>query len=94
LWRQTRRATATPSARTARCLCVESAIGLTGIVAGIGLTGLGLAQPLRVSAVALVLAVGGVMAAGFFLKDLVFEWSPWRIYREKNHAQVIFRWRT
>jgi hypothetical protein len=33
------------------------------------------------------------MTCGFLLKDLVFEWSPWKIYREKDHAQVIFRWR-
>ena len=94
LWllREARRRVAATPARTAACLCVESAVGLTGIIAGTGLVGLGLARPVALGAAGLAGAVGAVMIAGFLLKDFVFEWSPWKIYREKNHAQVIFRW--
>ncbi|MDI1337853.1 MAG: hypothetical protein PSU94_16860 [Lacunisphaera sp.] len=74
-------------------MCVESALGITGVVAGIGLVGLGLTAPVSVSAASLAASVGVTMTAGFLLKDFVFEWSPWKIYREKDHAQVIFRWR-
>ncbi len=87
-----RKASATP-AREAQCMCVESALGMTGVVAGVGLVGLGLTAPVSVSATGLAAAVGATMVAGFLLKDFVFEWSPWKIYREKDHAQVIFRWR-
>lgn len=92
LWllRQARRQPATP-AREAQCMCVESALGMTGIVAGIGLAGFGLGHPLTLSPTLLAAAIGGTMLAGFLLKDFVFEWNPWRIYREKDHAQVIFR---
>jgi hypothetical protein len=95
LWllREARRQKAAAPAREARCMCVESALGLTGVVAGIGLVGFGLTRPVAVSAAGLAAGVAAAMIAGFLLKDFVFEWSPWKIYREKNHAQVIFRWR-
>ena len=95
LWllREARRRKSTAAPRAARCMCVESALGLTGIVAGIGLVGFGLARPVFMSATGLAAGVGTVMVAGFLLRDFVFEWSPWKIYREKDHAQVIFRWR-
>jgi len=95
LWllRVARQRKAAAPAREAACLCVESALGLTGVVAGIGLVGFGLARPVVVSPGAFATGVAFVMGAGFALKDLVFEWSPWKIYREKDHAQVIFRWK-
>ncbi len=94
LWlvRQAKRQSPAP-AREARCMCVESALGLTGIVAGIGLVGLGFTRSVFLSMPVLATAVFAAMSAGFLLKDFVFEWSPWKIYREKDHAQVIFRWR-
>jgi hypothetical protein len=94
LWllREARRKKSFAAAREARCICVESAIGLTGVVAGIGLVGLGLARPVFVGSTGLAAGVAVTMIAGFLLKDFVFEWVPWKIYREKDHAQVIFRW--
>ncbi len=96
LWllRAARRRTSAEPPRRARCLCVESALGLTGVVAGIGLTGFGLPGVVAFTAPGLALAVVLTTSAGFLLKDFVFEWSPWKLYREKNHAQVIFRWKS
>jgi hypothetical protein len=93
LWllREARRNKSTSPARSARCMCVESATGLTGVVAGIALTGFGLGRPVFVSPVGLAAGAGAVLVTGFLLKDFVFEWSPWKIYREKDHAQVIWR---
>lgn len=93
LWRESRRRPPPAPPREARCMCVESALGLTGVVAGIGLVGFGLDLPVGLSATGVTATTGAVLAGGFVLKDFVFEWSPWRIYREKNHAQVILRWR-
>ena len=95
LWllRQARRSTSTTPEKHVRCMCVESAIGLTGVIAGICLVGAGLTHPVHLSAGALTGGVAAAMTFGFLLKDLVFEWSPWKIYREKDHAQVIFRWK-
>ena len=95
LWllRQAKRNPAAAPAREAQCMCVESALGMTGLLAGIGLVAVGLDGVVALTPPALTAAVFGTMLAGFLLKDFVFEWSPWRIYREKDHAQVIFRWR-
>lgn len=95
LWllREARRHQAAVPARAARCMCIESALGLTGVVAGIGLVGLGLDRSVFVNAAGLAAGVGTALISGYLLKDVVFEWAPWRIYREKNHAQVIWRWR-
>jgi hypothetical protein len=94
LWllRQARRRPATPG-REARCMCVESALGLTGVVAGAGLVGLGFDRPVTLAPAGFAIAMGLALAVGYVLKDFVFEWSPWKIYREKDHAQVILRWR-
>jgi hypothetical protein len=94
LWllREARRNQSATGARAARCMCVESTVGLTGVVAGIALVGLGLTHPITLNRASAGAVVAVVLIAGFLLKDFVFEWSPWKIYREKNHAQVIFRW--
>ena len=92
LWESKRTPSLAPAA-SARCMCVESAIGLTGVIAGVGLTAIGLNRSVYLEATRVMISIGLVMIVGFLLKDFVFEWSPWRISREKNHAQVIFRWR-
>ncbi|HEY4300908.1 MAG TPA: hypothetical protein VGM73_08550 [Candidatus Didemnitutus sp.] len=83
----------TPPARIAACMCVESAVGLTVLLAGVALVGFGLTNPVVLRPVPVALGAGGVLAIGFALKDFVFEWSPWRIRREKNHAQIVVRFR-
>jgi len=92
LW-QSKRETPAGSVMSARCFCVESTIGLTGVVAGIGLTAIGFNHRAHLEATSVMISIGAVLFVGFLLKDFVFEWSPWKIFREKNHAQVIFRWR-
>lgn len=94
LWllRQSRRQAAA-STREVSCMCVESVLGLTGVAAGIGLVGFGIARLVSLSPLAFAIGTGLTMLAGYLLKDLVFSWSPWKIYREKNHAQLILRWR-
>lgn len=75
------------------CMCVESTLGFTGIIAAAGLTAFQFGPPYLVTRPWLTLSVAAVLAAGFLLKDFVFSWSPWRIYREQNHATLHFRWR-
>ncbi len=95
LWllRQSRRSPSSNAPRSVRCMCVESTVGMTGVIAGIALVGFGLSKPIHLSATAIVSAISSILVVGFLLKDFVFEWSPWKIYREKDHSQVIFRWR-
>lgn len=90
LWESKR---AQPAPMSARCFCVESAVGLTGVIAGIALTATGFNRSVHLEATSVMILIGVVLLIGFLLKDFVFEWSPWKIFREKNHAQVIFRWK-
>jgi len=33
------------------------------------------------------------MTLGFAIKDLVISWKPFGVRREKNHLNLIFRWK-
>jgi hypothetical protein len=76
-----------------RCMCVESTVGMTGIVIGAILFGVGFGRPIlmgrwRWSLVALV-----VLGAGFLIKDFLLETKPWRIRRHKDHLNIVVKWR-
>ena len=62
--------------RAARCMCVESALGATGVLAGAVILGAGIGHDVSLNPISWALTVGLVMALGFAIKDLVFEWSP------------------
>ncbi len=88
-----RRATAKPDPHHAQCMCVESALGLTGILVAAGLTAFGFGPDIAVTSMERTVGVGAVLVAGYLLKDFVFEWSPWKLYRAKDHATLHFRWK-
>lgn len=82
------------SARKALCMCVESGVGMTGVITGLVILG---------SAVDYNLPTGpwlwpslsvGVLAIGFAIKDLVFDWRPLRIRRDKDHMNIIVSWKS
>ncbi len=88
-----RRAEQSGPRRKARCMCVESTVGATGIIVGLVLLGSGIGRavvmsPWKWSALALVVTV-----AGFLVKDLVFDLWPVRIRRHKDHMGIIFTWK-
>ncbi|MES1195245.1 MAG: hypothetical protein ABUL65_05070 [Opitutus sp.] len=93
LWLAARRAAEKPEPHSAQCMCVESALGLTGIIAAAGLTAFGFGPDIAVTPFGRTAGTGAVLVAGFLLKDYVFEWSPWKIYRAKDHATLHFRWK-
>ena len=74
-----------------QCLCLESAIGVAGVVAGAMLFVSPNAQFLAIADWQASLAVAATLAAGFFIKDLVITWNPLGIRREKNPLSVIVR---
>lgn len=73
-----------------RCMCVESVLGVTGVLAGAAALGAGLSQVVPMGAAAWALVVATVTSAGFAIKDLVFEWNPWRLRRDKDHMNIVF----
>ncbi len=95
LWRLRRQRVAPPDkpAEEARCLCVESTIGLTGVLTGVALTALGVTWRVGLPAWAWPALGTLVWAAGYAMKDLVLQWRPWRVRRMRDHGSIIVRWR-
>ena len=79
--------------REALCMCVESTVGLTGIVAGLILLGSAADLTLLVGRTLWSILAVAVLAIGFAIKDLVFEWRPFRIRRDKDHVNLVFSWK-
>ena len=79
--------------RQARCMCVESTVGVTGIVAGLVLLGAGSHRTWGPGRWDWSLAVMVILGVGFTLKDYVFEWSPFRLRRDKDHLNLVFSWK-
>jgi hypothetical protein len=77
----------------AQCMCVESAVGATGVLAGIVVLGAGIGHPIAMPGWAWALCILAVGLSGYSIKDFVFEWNPWSVRREKNHMNIIVRWK-
>jgi hypothetical protein len=72
------------------CMCVESTIGVTGVVAGLVIFGSAINRPVLMSPWIWILLVVAVLTIGFAIKDFIFEWRPFRIRRDKNHLNIVF----
>lgn len=81
------------SPRKARCMCIESTVGFVGVLIGALLLGSKIDQSIAMAAWTWTVLVVIVLGAGFCIKDFVFEWNPWRIYRDKDHMNIIFTWK-
>lgn len=79
--------------RVARCMCVESMVGITGIVIGLTLFGWSIGKPVPMGRWSWSIVAMLVMAAGFLMKDYVLETKPWRLRRDTNHLNIIVRWK-
>ncbi len=79
--------------RVAQCMCVESMVGMTGVLAGLLLFSFGLGGTIFMPRWGWCLFVCVVLGAGFGIKDFVLESRPWRIRRDKDHVNIIVRWR-
>jgi len=95
LWILAQRREHSPSGpRTeALCMCVESTVGVTGVVAGLVILGSAADATLSVSQLLACLLTVTVLAIGFAIKDFVFEWRPFRIRRDKDHVNIVFSWK-
>ena len=77
----------------ALCMCVESTVGVTGVVAGLIVLGSAADSTLFVSPMLWCILAVTVLAIGFAIKDFVFEWRPFRIRRDKDHVNLVFSWK-
>jgi hypothetical protein len=76
-----------------RCMCVESTVGITGIVAGIIILGSGVDRLVTMNGSSWGLLVMLVVAMGLLIKDFVVEWGPLRFRRDKDHMNIVFTWK-
>lgn len=76
-----------------QCMCVESTVGIVGVVIGLLLFFTQIDVYLTMSTILWLTLVGGVLIGGFFIKDYVFMWNPWRIYKDKDHLNIVFSWK-
>lgn len=91
---RSRRAAASGPVRSVPCLCAESIVGAVGVVAGIVVLGAGIGQPVEIAGWGWALGAFVVTAAGFAIKDYVVAWRPFAIRREKDHLNIVVRWRS
>lgn len=77
----------------ATCMCMESSIGMTGIIAGSLLVGFGFDAILNMNPMSWSLGVMLILIVGFLIKDIVIQFKPIRIYSDKNHMNIIFTWK-
>jgi hypothetical protein len=79
--------------RKARCMCVESTIGATGVSAGLVVLGSGIDRPVVMNDWIWTSVVMVIMGIGFVIKDYVVEWGPLRVRRDKDHMNIVFTWK-
>ncbi len=72
------------------CMCLESSVGLLGVVAGLLMVFVGTQTPLQLVSWFWPIAIGGVLAIGFLIKDFVLDWRTRSIRREKDHQNIVF----
>jgi len=80
-------------AHESECMCVESALGISGVVFGAILFVSGFGSNITLSPIALALTLLVTLLSCFFLKDYVFSWRPWRLYKVKNHLNIVFKFK-
>ncbi len=79
--------------RQALCMCMESTVGITGIVAGSILLLGGFSHSIGMSEVYWTGLIGLTLVTGFLIKDLVIETGPLRIVRDPDHVNIIVKWK-
>jgi hypothetical protein len=87
------RSTSNRPRREAQCFCLESSVGSAGIIAAALLAVLAGSIAVTVSQWGFTIAISATLLLGFAIKDLVISWSPLGLRREKDHLNLIVRWR-
>ena len=75
------------------CMCLESSVGLTGLLLGVVLALTGVGGHVMLTPARWMLLAAGVLALGFLAKDLVITWRPLGLRRDPDHHTIIFTWR-
>jgi hypothetical protein len=82
---------AAPRRRLA-CMCLESSVGLTGVVIGVGLALCHVGGRHTLNPTRWMVLAAGVLTVGFLAKDLVISWRPLAVRRDPDHHSIVFTW--
>ena len=91
LWR--RRGSTMHAAQFGQYFCIESAVGVLGVLCGGLLLASRFDSAIRLDHNSLGAMTLGVLGTGCLIKDWVIQANPWRIAREPDHLNIIVRWR-
>ena len=69
--------------------CLESILGVIGVLVGIYLALSHSHGSVEVSSLGWMLGLGLTMTAGFLLRDTVVQWRPFSVYRDPGHLNYI-----
>ncbi len=90
---QQRKHAAAQSATTMKCMCLESTLGLGGVLVGVVLTAVGVTTRVSIVPALWPVMVGTIMMFGFLTRDMVITWSPWSIKKYPGHGSILVVWR-
>ncbi|MFT7529863.1 MAG: hypothetical protein ACI9FD_000866 [Gammaproteobacteria bacterium] len=71
------------------CMCLESTIGAIGVIAGIFLALSSMEWRIHMASWLWCVIIFAVLATGFLIKDFVFSWKPVRVWKDKNHINIV-----
>ena len=77
--------------REGKCFCVESVLGTVVLLLGIGLFVAGAGGHIVLDNTIWLVTITLTMIANYLLRDYVFSWQPFRIYRDPNHLNIVPR---
>ena len=78
--------------RRLACMCLESSVGLTGVMLGVVLALSGLGARVALTANRWMLLAAAVLTLGFVAKDFVITWRPLGLRRDPDHHTIILAW--
>jgi hypothetical protein len=81
-----------PTRQPIFCMCMESSVGVVGVVAGGALLLSGIRAQVQLAGVFWPAFVFFTCLIGFVIKNYVFDWQtwPWRIRRVEDHSSIVF----
>ena len=77
--------------REGQCFCIESVVGTAVLLFGLMLFGVGIGGQMTPDKIVWLSTMLVAMLINYLLRDFVFSWRPWRIYRDPNHLNIIPR---
>ena len=75
------------------CMCVESTVGASGVLIGLLLVTAFQTREIGLGALGWGTLLFATTAFGFAIRDVVFEWNPWRVRIDPDHLNVVPTWR-